>query len=90
MCPSREASAPPSCIRPMTNSSTGKVCPKLKSPPCNWCSRKRTPIVMTTTGPIRPRIVQLWQWQRLCVLICAPSSVLVMHAIAQHQKTNTD
>ena len=33
-------------------------------PPCSWCSRNNTPRVITTAGPIRLRIVQLWHLHR--------------------------
>src|SRR5258706_1358435 len=74
MCPSRGATAEASRIAPITMKRTGKVRRKENSPWNSSLKRKRTPRVVITVGPIKPRMVQRLQVQRGWVLIVRGSS----------------
>src|SRR5215471_12757071 len=69
MWPSDEDNAEASCTAPMTSKMTGQVFEKEKNSPRIWSSRKSTPTVMTTAGPIKLRMVQRRQLQRTRLLI---------------------
>src|SRR5256885_13242400 len=69
MCPSVGAKLLARLIAPITIRITGNVLPKEKYPPPTWSRRNKTPTVMTTAGPMSPRIMQRRQLQRTPSLI---------------------
>src|SRR5713226_785497 len=90
MCPSREAIADPSWIAPITSRMTGKVCSKRSQPPCTSCNRYNTPMVISTAGPIRLLIIQLWQRHFAPLLISAPLSTASAQPVPQHKEADAD
>jgi hypothetical protein len=65
-------------MMPITTRITGQVCPNEK--PLRVCSRRNsTPTVMITAGPIKLRMVQRRQLQRMRSLICVGLQQLFQH-----------
>src|ERR1700719_5158323 len=58
ICPVIGAVEDANMIAPITIRMKGYVFPKSNISPRTSCSRNNTPIVMSTAGPINPRIVQ--------------------------------
>jgi hypothetical protein len=65
-------------MMPITTRITGQVCPNEK--PLRVCSRRNNiPTVMITAGPIKLRMVQRRQVQRMRSLICVGLQQLFQH-----------
>src|SRR5689334_25209794 len=93
MCPSVGASALARLIAPMTIRITGNVLPKEKYPPRTWSRRNKTPTVMMTAGPMRPRIMHRRQLQRTRSLIenhPLQRHSRAAHSVAKHQHANAN
>src|SRR6202035_4316687 len=90
-------------MMPITTKITGQVCPNEK--PLRVCSRRNSmPTVMITAGPIKLRMVQRRQLQRMRSLICWPPTTFsapiparillrsrsASQPIAEHQDTDTN
>src|SRR6202022_2065105 len=61
-----------------------------KSPPCIWSRSKSTPTVITSAGPIKFRMVQLWHEQRMRSRILVHPLKMAAHAIPEHQYPYSD
>src|SRR5207248_10020920 len=92
MCPSSGARLLARLMTPITIRITGKVLPKERYPPRSWSRRNKTPTVTTTAGPMRPRITQRRQLQRMRSLIEIHPSPLrtPFEPIAKHQNAYAD
>src|SRR5262249_50681827 len=92
LCPSAEATLLAKLIAPKTIRITGHVCLKSRYPPWISLSRNKRPRVMTTAGPINPRIMQRWQLQRTLSLIEFHLSQLrsTLHPVAKHQNPDAN
>src|SRR5215467_11943483 len=95
MCPSVEARLLARLIAPITIKITGQVARKSKYPPRIWSIRNKTPRVTRMAGPMRPRIVQRWQWQRTRSLIEVSflsrlRSSRAAYSVSKHKHTDTN
>lgn len=90
ICPSRDASEEARWITPTTTSRIGHVFSNETLPPRTSCSRNNNPTVITSAGPVNPRIAQLWQLHRTVELTPLLLSASSRHAIPQHQKADPD
>jgi hypothetical protein len=105
ICPSMGAIADARLMMPITTRITGQVWPNEK--PLRVCSRRNNiPTVMITAGPIKLRMVQRRQLQRMRSLICVGLQQLFRHQfslaffcatrsrasqpVAEHQNTDTN
>src|SRR5882672_6623667 len=85
MCPSIGASEDASSMAPITIKMNGQVLEKSNMLPRTSCSRNNTPMVISTAGPISPRIVHLGHRQP--VLFAMPASLPSAQSITEHQNS---
>src|SRR5580704_14515958 len=90
MCPSAGAVEEARLIAPITMRMTGNVRSNEKLPPIISLSRKSTPTVITMAGPIRLRMVQRRQAQRMRSLIEKSLLRTPVQPVAEHQHAHDD